>query len=648
MSEQELSEDIIGRVKLPPQLITDDLDDDDLYEVEETIEEIATKLPEEDFLKKWTNEHLQNAGSPKKINNFGEDLADGEIFTILMNDISPNICDKSPLNEENPLKRAEKIIDNAKKLGSDTAVTPEGLTSKNPELNKLFIGELYNISSNPFNANEKECYCKIINYFLEDDPELIEKLPLNPKSNEIFKKIKDGILLAKLINFAVPGTIDERVIVKGSSISKYDKENNLNLTINSAKSIGCLIESTAEDVLNEVRNKDIDLLYQILKFIVMKKISVQDFPQLLRLKEDKETDEDLLALGPEDFLKRWFNYHLGKANHPKKLENFSDDIKNSEKYTILLNQLNPNCDTTGLEETDLTKRAATVLANAQKIGTKIFIKDEDIPNGNGHLNKLFAVELFMGNNGLGNATNSEKITVAKISEDDDEGGREERSFRTWINSLKLEGVKKVNNLYEECRNAILLLKMIDKIKPGTVNWKKVELKAKNPFKIGVNCQEVIEASKRSGYNIISIGNKDIQEGKKKHILAIVWQLMRAHTLKIIGEKSEEELIDWANSKVSKERAIKSLKEKQLNDGLFWIELLAAIEPRCIRWDLVVKENLDEKGREMNAKYALSVARGLGAMIFVVWEDITEVKSKLLLTFLASLYEVAKNREKKTK
>lgn len=79
---------------------------------------------------------------------------------------------------------------------------------------------------------------------------------------------------------------------------------------------------------------------------------------------------------------------------------------------------------------------------------------------------------------------------------------------------------------------------------------KVELKTKNPFKIGVNCQEVIDSAKRSGYSIISIGNKDIQEGKKKHILAIVWQLMRAHTLKIIGEKSEEELIQWANSKVS--------------------------------------------------------------------------------------------------
>jgi plastin-1 len=113
----------------------------------------------------------------------------------------------------------------------------------------------------------------------------------------------------------------------------------------------------------------------------------------------------------------------------------------------------------------------------------------------------------------------------------------------------------------------------------------------------------------------------------------------------LEKKSEEELIEWANSKIPEERRIKNLKEKKLGDGLFWIDLLAAIEPRCIRWDLIIKENPSDKDREMNAKYALSVARGLGAMIFVVWEDITEVKSKLLLTFLASLYEVAQTRQK---
>jgi plastin-1 len=36
-------------------------------------------------------------------------------------------------------------------------------------------------------------------------------------------------------------------------------------------------------------------------------------------------------------LLNWANYHLGKAGHPKKLENFSDDLKDGEAYAVLLN-----------------------------------------------------------------------------------------------------------------------------------------------------------------------------------------------------------------------------------------------------------------------------------------------------------------------
>jgi len=414
---------------------------------------------------------------------------------------------------------------------------------------------------------------------------------------------------------------------------------NLNLCINSAISIGCDIDIKDEDILNEKRQKIIDLLYQIIRFIVLKKVSLQYYPQLLRLKEDKEEYEELLTIGPEDFLKRWFNYNLKRSSCPKVITNFSEDIKDSEKYIILINQLEPSCDTSALGERDLVKRAGIVLDNASKINAKIYISAEDIPKASERLNTLFTAELFLAKTGMGEATNEEKMEANKLLDDDEEGALEERCFRIWINSCKLEGVKKVENLYEECRNGILLLKMIDKIKPGTVQWKKVELKTRNPFKIGVNCQVVIDASKRSGYSIISIGYRDIQEGKKKHILAIVWQLMKAYTLKDIGEKSEEELITWANSKVSEGRRIKSLKEKKLNDGLFWIELLASIEPKCIKWDYISKDNLQDKEREMNAKYALSIARGLGSINFIFWEQITEVRSKFLLTFLASLYDI---------
>ena len=71
---------------------------------------------------------------------------------------------------------------------------------------------------------------------------------------------------------------------------------------------------------------------------------MQEFPQMLRYKQEKEEVEELLTLGLEDFIKRWFYYYLNKINHPKKLEKYEADLTDLEKYTLLLNLLNPDCD----------------------------------------------------------------------------------------------------------------------------------------------------------------------------------------------------------------------------------------------------------------------------------------------------------------
>lgn len=48
------------------------------------------------------------------------------------------------------------------------------------------------------------------------------------------------------------------------------------------------------------------------------------------------------------------------------------------------------------------------------------------------------------------------------------------------------------------------------------------------------------------------------------------------------------------------------------------------------------EDDTDEAKEQNAKYVLSVARKLGATIFLVWEDIKEVKPKMLMIFVATL------------
>ena len=212
------------------------------------------------------------------------------------------------------------------------------------------------------------------------------------------------------------------------------------------------------------------------------------------------------------------------------------------------------------------------------------------------------------------------MEAAKLLDDDVEGAREERAFRMWINSLGLNDDNgepiHINNLYEESKDGLVLLRTLEKI--------------------------TIEASKKSNYKIIGIGGGDIRNGNKKYILAIVWQMMRQHSLQVIGNKTEEELVAWGNDRVDEQYKVKSLKDKKLANSLYFIYIMKSIEPRSINWDIVVQDKDDAEAKENNAKYAISIARKLGATVFCVWEDIAEVKSKLLLTLLASIYEVGSN------
>ena len=500
-----------------------------------------------------------------------------------------------------------------------------------------------------FSEEERTAYVKVINSSLADDPVCQKYLPIDPDSNEVFDRIKNGVLLCKLINKAQEGTIDERVINTKDNMNIFQQVENLNLAISAAKSIGLNVIGLNYDSIMDGKNfiMVLGLMWQVVKLVVLSNIQLKHHPELIRLLNPGEQLSDLLKLSPEQLLLRWFNYHLKAAGYEKKITNFSGDVKDSEKYTVLLHQLNKNlCDKSALDEPDKKKRAKKVIENSKKLGAESYITPEDIVAGNSKLNTLFVASIFNAYPGLEPATDEEKYEAAKLLDDDVEGAREERAFRMWINSLGLNDDNgepiHINNLYEESKDGILLLRTLEKIKPGVVNWKIVDKKANNPFKKTVNCNEVIDASKKSKYHIVGIGGGDIRDGNKKYILAIVWQMMREHSLQVIGGKTEEELITWGNERVDESLRVKSLKDKRLGNSLYFINIMKSIEPRSINWDIVVTDKEDDESKQNNAKYAISIARKLGKKKKKKWEDIAEVKSKLLLTFLASLFEVGNN------
>lgn len=85
--------------------------------------------------------------------------------------------------------------------------------------------------------------------------------------------------------------------------------------------------------------------------------------------------------------------------------------------------------------------------------------------------------------------------------------------------------------------------------------------------------------------------------------------------------------------------IKGFKDQNLKNGIYLINLCAAIEERIIDWDLVNRDTDDPEKLGMNAKYAISLARKLGAIIFMVWEDVLEMNSKMMTIFITTLYEL---------
>jgi len=60
----------------------------------------------------------------------------------------------------------------------------------------------------------------------------------------------------------------------------------------------------------------------------------------------------------------------------------------------------------------------------------------------------------------------------------------------------------------------------------------------------------------------------------------------------------------------------------------------------------MKGETDEE-KENNAKYLISIARKLGAVIFCVWEDIVKVNYKMILVLVCSLFEVQEEMKKKS-
>ncbi|KEZ40631.1 Fimbrin [Scedosporium apiospermum] len=504
------------------------------------------------------------------------------------------------------------------------------------------------------NEDERTEFTRHINAVLAGDEDIGHRLPFPTDTFEMFDECKDGLVLAKLINDSVPDTIDERVLnIPGRKIKKLNAfhmtENN-NIVIESAKGIGCSVVNIGSGDIIEVREHLIlGLIWQIIRRGLLGKIDIKLHPELYRLLEEDETLEQFLRLPPEQILLRWFNYHLKAAGWPRRVNNFSTDVKDGENYTVLLAQIGSEygCNRDPLQVRDLLQRAEYVLQNADRLGCRKFLTPKSLVAGNPKLNLAFVANLFNTHPALDPITEEEKLEVEDF---DAEGEREARVFTLWLNSLDVQ--PPVQSFFDDLRDGTVLLQAYDKVIKGSVNWRHVNKPPSHggqmmKFKAVENTNYAIELGKQNGFSLVGIQGADITDGQKTLTLGLVWQLMRKDitvTLSALAQRlgkreiTDSEMVRWANDmsrKGGRNSAIRSFKDPAIGTGVFLLDVLNGMKSSYVDYDLVTPGHTPDDAY-LNAKLSISIARKLGATIWLVPEDICQIRSRLVTTFIGSL------------
>uniref|UniRef100_A0AAY5EC89 Plastin 1 n=1 Tax=Electrophorus electricus TaxID=8005 RepID=A0AAY5EC89_ELEEL len=466
---------------------------------------------------------------------------------------------------------------------------------------------------------EKVAFVNWINKTLANDPDCRHLIPMDPNNDSLFKSVKDGILLCKMINLSQPDTIDERVI-NTKKPTMFTMTENLILALNSASAIGCtVVNIDAQDMMAGTPHLVLGLLWQIIKIGLFADIEISRNEALIALLGESEELDHLLSMSPEELLLRWVNYHLDAAGW-QQIRNFSEDIK----------------------ERDDEKRAELMLRQAERLDCRQFVTPQDIMAGNHKLNTAFVANLFNMFPALGRP----KINGIDLTLLEGES-REDRTFRNWMNSLGVNPY--VNHLHSNLMDGLIILQLYERIQVP-VDWRKVN---KRPFPVLgsnmkklENCNYAVELGKKEAkFSLVGIGGENINEGSSMHTLALVWQIMRRYTVKVLsdigdGEKVKDQvIINWVNNTLQegrKDSFIKSFKDKSISTSYPVIDLIDTVAPGAIKNEMVKWGDLSAEDKLNNAKYAISVARKIGAKVYALPDDIVEVNPKMVMTVFACL------------
>ncbi|KAF4760822.1 hypothetical protein HAV15_007335 [Penicillium sp. str.  len=320
---------LLGKIdiKLHPELYR-------LLDEDETLEQFL-RLPPEQILLRWFNYHLKNAKWDRRVTNFSTDVKDGENYTVLLNQLAPDVCSRAPLQTRDLLERAEQVLQNADSLDCRKFLTPTSLVAGNPKLNLAFVANLFNTHPglDPITEEEK---LEVEDFDAEGEREArvftlwLNSLDVQPAVNSLFDDLRDGSVLLQAYDKVIPGSVNWRHVNKppasGGELMRFKAVENTNYAIELGKHNGfSLVGVQGADITDGQRTLTLGLVWQLMRRDITNTLSAL----AQRLGKREITDTEMI---------RWANDMSSSGGKSSTIRSFKD--KSIGSGIFLLDVLN--------------------------------------------------------------------------------------------------------------------------------------------------------------------------------------------------------------------------------------------------------------------------------------------------------------------
>jgi predicted nuclease with TOPRIM domain len=246
-------------------------------------------------------------------------------------------------------------------------------------------------------------------------PEGYQDIPASQLDKLLFHACKDGWLLSKLVNAAIPNTIDTSGL-KPHPRTKIHAIANLLVFLDGARALGINLHNVGpDDIWEGTPHIILGLIWQIIKVGLFAKIrpdssnpkyavflSADDLAAASSLSIRKQKGKSKL-LNQEQLLLRWVNYHLKQAGEPA-IDGFLTGLRQSSVYMHLLRQLSLEAQRSAeieplFEEfiqfkTSPERKARLILDAAALFNANYLLTEEDIIKGDKERGVTFLALLF--------------------------------------------------------------------------------------------------------------------------------------------------------------------------------------------------------------------------------------------------------------